>query len=82
MDRHRRDVRFVPKADIGSAHSITSSASIENESWIVGPSALAFVMLMASSNRMRRGPLTAAALAGLGLWMLLPQLTARIVPLS
>jgi hypothetical protein len=28
-----------------------------------------------------RGPLTAAALAGLALWMLLPQLTVRIVPL-
>jgi hypothetical protein len=41
------------------------------------PTNLAFVMSV-----LRRGPLTAAALAGLGLWMLLPQLTARIVPLS
>jgi hypothetical protein len=41
------------------------------------PTNAAFVMSL-----LRRGPLTAAALAGLGLWMLLPQLTARIVPLS
>src|SRR5215831_6767314 len=41
------------------------------------PTNLAFVMSV-----LRRGPPTAAALAGLGLWMLLPQLTARIVPLS
>jgi hypothetical protein len=41
------------------------------------PTNLAFVMSV-----LRRSPLTAAALAGLGLWMLLPQLTARIVPLS
>ena len=31
---------------------------------------------------LRRGPLTAAALAGFALWMLVPQLTARILPLS
>jgi hypothetical protein len=41
------------------------------------PTNLAFIMSL-----LRRGPLTAAALAGLALWMLLPQLTARIVPLS
>jgi hypothetical protein len=41
------------------------------------PTNLAFIMSL-----LRRGPLTAAALAGLGLWMLLPQITARIVPLS
>jgi hypothetical protein len=41
------------------------------------PTNLAFIM-----SFLRRGPLTAAALAGLGLWMLLPQITARIVPLS
>jgi hypothetical protein len=37
------------------------------------PTNLAFIMSL-----LRRGPLTAAALAGLGLWMLLPQLTVRI----
>jgi hypothetical protein len=39
------------------------------------PTNLAFIMSL-----LRRGPLTAAALAGLGLWMLLPQLTVRIFP--
>jgi hypothetical protein len=41
------------------------------------PTNLAFIMSL-----LRRGPLTAAALAGLGLWMLLPQLTVRIFPPS
>jgi hypothetical protein len=41
------------------------------------PTNLAFIMSL-----LRRGPLTAAALAGLGLWMLLPQLTVRIFPSS
>jgi hypothetical protein len=41
------------------------------------PTNLAFIMSL-----MRRGPLTAAALAGLGFWMLLPQLTVRIFPSS
>ena len=41
------------------------------------PTNLAFIMSL-----LRRGPLTAAALAGLGLWMLLPQLAARIFPPS
>ena len=40
------------------------------------PANLAFIMSL-----LRRGPLTAAALAGLALWMLLPQLTVRIAPL-
>ena len=40
------------------------------------PANLAFIM-----SFLRRGPLTAAALAGLALWMLLPQLTVRIAPL-
>jgi hypothetical protein len=40
------------------------------------PTNAAFIMSL-----LRRGPLTAAALAGLALWMLLPQLTVRIVPL-
>jgi hypothetical protein len=41
------------------------------------PTNLAFIMIL-----LRRGPLTAAALAGFALLMLLPQLTARILPLS
>ena len=41
------------------------------------PTNLAFIMSL-----LRRGPLTAAALAGLGLWMLLPQVTVRIFPPS
>jgi hypothetical protein len=41
------------------------------------PTNLAFIMSL-----LRRGPLTAAALAGFGLWMLLPQLTVRIFPPS
>jgi len=41
------------------------------------PTNLAFIMSL-----LRRGPLTAAALAGLALWMLLPQLTVRIAPPS
>jgi hypothetical protein len=41
------------------------------------PTNLAFVMTL-----LRRGPLTAAALAGLGLFMQLPQLVARILPAS
>ena len=41
------------------------------------PTNLAFIMSL-----LRRGPLTAAALAGLGLRMLLPQLTVRIFPPS
>jgi hypothetical protein len=41
------------------------------------PTNLAFIMSL-----LRRGPLTAAALAGLALLMLLPQVTARIIPLS
>lgn len=41
------------------------------------PTNLAFIMSL-----LRRGPLTAAALAGFALLMLLPQLTARILPLS
>jgi hypothetical protein len=39
------------------------------------PTNAAFIMSL-----LRRGPLTAAALAGLALWMLLPQLMARILP--
>jgi len=41
------------------------------------PVLAAFVMSL-----FRRGPLTAAVLAGFGLTMLLPQLTVRIVPES
>ena len=41
------------------------------------PTNLAFIMSL-----LRRGPLTAATLAGLGLWMLLPQLAVRIFPPS
>jgi len=41
------------------------------------PTNLAFIMSL-----LRRGPRTAAALAGLALWMLLPQLTVRIAPPS
>ena len=40
------------------------------------PANLAFIMSL-----LRRGPLTAAALAGLAVWTLLPQLTVRIAPL-
>jgi hypothetical protein len=41
------------------------------------PTNAAFIMSL-----LRRGPLTAAALAGFALWMLVPQLAARILPLS
>jgi len=41
------------------------------------PANLAFIMSV-----LRRAPLTAAALAGLALWMLLPQVAVRIVPMS
>jgi hypothetical protein len=42
---------------------------------IMLPAVAAFFMSL-----LRRGPLTAAALAGLALWMLLPQLMVRILP--
>jgi hypothetical protein len=41
------------------------------------PTNLAFIMSL-----LRRDPLTAATLAALGLWMLLPQLTVRVAPPS
>jgi hypothetical protein len=41
------------------------------------PANLSFIMSL-----LRRGPLTAAALAALAFWMLLPQLTVRIAPPS
>src|SRR5262245_44767713 len=49
IETQPRNVRFVPKADIG-VHSISSSASAISLSGIVRPSALAVLRLMISSN--------------------------------
>ena len=43
-------VRFVPKADIGKAYSITSSARLSTDGGTVMPSALAVLRLIISSN--------------------------------
>ena len=44
-----RDVRFVPKADIGEDYSITSSARARTDGSTARPSALAVLRLITSS---------------------------------
>jgi hypothetical protein len=44
----KRDVRFVPKADIPPAYSITSSARESTDGGIVRPSAFAVLRLITS----------------------------------
>src|SRR5262249_39469428 len=46
----RRDVRFVPKADIDQDYSITSSARASSNGGTLRPSDLAVLMLIRSSN--------------------------------